>query len=222
MKTKEEQKEYQKKYHEEHREHLKEYCKEWNKKNPNYDKTPRRKKTLREYNQKPETKAYHKKWYQDNKEKMKEYNKEYSRTYYQKPEVKAKKKEYNQRPEIKAYYKKYHEEHRKESKVRRNKPKNKKKMYEQTRESKLKKKYNLSIKDYNNLLKQQGGVCAICRKKERTKRNGIPTYLCVDHNWSTKKVRGLLCKDCNTSLGNLKEDISLFYKCIKYLKKNQS
>jgi len=84
-------------------------------------------------------------------------------------------------------------------------------------------KYNLSNADKDltfEELKQQGGVCAICRNKETKKVNNKTTKLSLDHDWETGKIRGLLCKDCNVTLGNLKDDISLFYKCIEYLKQH--
>lgn len=58
-------------------------------------------------------------------------------------------------------------------------------------------KYNyvdFNIYDYNRLFKEQDGKCAICEKEKK---------LAVDHDHETEKVRGLLCLDCNTSLGKL-------------------
>lgn len=52
----------------------------------------------------------------------------------------------------------------------------------------------MSVTDYNRLLKTQGGRCAICRRKPKTRR------LAVDHDHSLKgraSVRGLLCVNCN-------------------------
>ena len=177
------------------------------------------KEERKEYYKTDKWKKYHKKYYEEHPEKIKangkkwrEKNPEYGKKWYKEnkdnPEFKEK---------AKAYDKKYEEEHPGKEKARRKKWNEE--HLEERRESNLKKKYNLNIKDYNKILKQQGGVCAICRKKERTKRNGRFTFLSVDHDWSTKRVRGLLCKNCNTTLGNLKENIPLFYKCIQYLKK---
>lgn len=56
----------------------------------------------------------------------------------------------------------------------------------------LKRKYGISLQDYNMRLADQGGVCAVCGL---TSTNG--TRLHVDHNHTTGKVRGLLCSPCN-------------------------
>lgn len=57
-------------------------------------------------------------------------------------------------------------------------------------------KYGLSETAYQALIVQQGGVCAICREAKP---------LCVDHCHRTKRVRALLCFDCNLALGFLRE-----------------
>ena len=81
--------------------------------------------------------------------------------------------------------------------------------------------YSLTNEEYNKRLEQQNNVCAICKNGETRKIKNKIVKLSLDHNWKTGQIRGLLCKNCNVSLGNLKEDISLFYKCIEYLKQNK-
>jgi hypothetical protein len=49
----------------------------------------------------------------------------------------------------------------------------------------------LTLDDYNRLLEAQGGVCAICGGKPKTRR------LHVDHDHKSGTVRGLLCFTCN-------------------------
>ena len=56
------------------------------------------------------------------------------------------------------------------------------------RKSHLKRKYGLTLEEYDAMLEAQGGVCAICgepRPEERT--------LHVDHDHETGAIRGLLC-----------------------------
>lgn len=60
----------------------------------------------------------------------------------------------------------------------------------------------LSEEEYQDLLRQQGGLCAICGKAEAIlTRYGATRRLAVDHDHLTNVVRGLLCYRCNTTLG---------------------
>src|SRR5882672_1412366 len=61
--------------------------------------------------------------------------------------------------------------------------------------------YGISLEDYNYILNHQNNRCAICKKLPEPYKS-----LYVDHNHTTNKVRGLLCSNCNTALGFLKED----------------
>src|SRR5262249_25053635 len=60
-------------------------------------------------------------------------------------------------------------------------------------------RYGMSLLEYELRLVFQNGACAICKKKSK----GI---LCVDHCHVTGKVRGLLCKKCNSALGFCDDD----------------
>jgi hypothetical protein len=75
----------------------------------------------------------------------------------------------------------------------------------------LKYYYGISIEDYEAMLARQNGVCAICK----TKPPDQP--LCVDHDHATKKVRRLLCRGCNSGLGNYKDDPRLTSRASGYL-----
>ena len=60
----------------------------------------------------------------------------------------------------------------------------------------LKRKYGITSDEYEQMLENQKGRCAICRvsfSSEKSKSRRI----CVDHCHSCKKVRGLLCFQCN-------------------------
>ena len=73
--------------------------------------------------------------------------------------------------------------------------------------------YGITIQDYNSLLNKQGGGCEVCGKPPKTRR------LYVDHNHSNKKVRGLLCHNCNAALGHVKDEVSILKKLIEYIEK---
>jgi hypothetical protein len=68
------------------------------------------------------------------------------------------------------------------------------------RRSHLKRHFGITPEDYNRMLAEQGGGCAVC---------GDPpgaTALHVDHCHDSGRVRGLLCFRCNSALGNLRDD----------------
>lgn len=75
------------------------------------------------------------------------------------------------------------------------------------------KKYGINESEYNNLLKKQNSVCAICLKEEF----GKITKLSIDHDHETGKVRGLLCRRCNTGIGMFMDNPYLLEKAVKYL-----
>lgn len=63
------------------------------------------------------------------------------------------------------------------------------------RKNRLKRTYGLTLKQYDKMVEDQDGVCAICGS---VNENGH--RLAVDHNHKTGKVRGLLCRKCNLGL----------------------
>jgi len=66
----------------------------------------------------------------------------------------------------------------------------------------LKYKHGITLEQYDEMFKQQNGVCAICSLVDVTGRR-----LAVDHDHKTGKIRGLLCTGCNTRLGTLENKI---------------
>ena len=93
-----------------------------------------------------------------------------------------------------------------------------KKYKEKWKNYRLKKRYNITVADYNELLCQQKGCCAICGQKETSKNKWGLCQLAVDHDHNTGKVRGLLCTKCNLILGLAKDNIDILFKAINYLK----
>jgi len=160
---------------------------------------------------------YLKQYYQQNKEKFAKNTKAY-RTK-NKDSLAVKSKEYNIRTKDrkKEYDKTYYKN-------------NIDKIMEYTWRTKehsdnyrLSKKFGISLEEYNTMLKKQHGVCAICTKEEVIKtKKGNFRKLAVDHDHITGKVRGLLCSNCNTSLGGFQDDIKTLEKALKYLKKHKN
>lgn len=87
------------------------------------------------------------------------------------------------------------------------------------REKFLQKKYNISVEDYNKILRRQKKGCALCRIK---KPGGRGEFFAVDHNHKTGVIRGLLCSNCNGSLGKIEKiGISLYVgRLNQYLKRD--
>lgn len=87
--------------------------------------------------------------------------------------------------------------------------------------SNLKKK-GLDMESYSDMEKSQNGVCAICKNPESKKRR-----LSVDHDHECcpgsgscgKCIRGLLCSNCNTAIGLMKDSVETLKAAIAYLEK---
>lgn len=73
------------------------------------------------------------------------------------------------------------------------------------------KRYGLSKEAYEALLKNSNNVCAICKSE---------AILLVDHDHNNGKVRGMLCRKCNSGLGYFDDKILLLRNAAEYLEKN--
>jgi len=65
--------------------------------------------------------------------------------------------------------------------------------------------YGITLKEYNCMLEEQGGGCAICGKTPAKEGR----RLAVDHSHITGKVRGILCGTCNIKLGMIEYELDL-------------
>ncbi len=79
----------------------------------------------------------------------------------------------------------------------------------------LKRVYGITLEDFNKKFQEQNGCCDICGLHQTE----LKRILDVDHDHLTQEVRGLLCNNCNTSIGRFNDNIELLEKAIKYLKK---
>lgn len=82
--------------------------------------------------------------------------------------------------------------------------------------TRLKQMFGINRDQYAVMLKQQDGVCAICKEPEVVPNRSLS----VDHDHVTGKVRGLLCSNCNPGIGKFKEKIELLEKAVEYLKRD--
>ena len=79
----------------------------------------------------------------------------------------------------------------------------------------LKQRYGITLEEYNSMLDSQNSLCYICETTfdEDNKAQ-------VDHDHKTGKIRKLLCRNCNTAIGHMKEDIDVLKKSIKYIEEH--
>jgi len=73
-------------------------------------------------------------------------------------------------------------------------------------------RYGVTREDFARLLSQQGGLCAICRGMPTGKRD-----FCIDHDHATGSTRGILCSNCNTALGLLRDNVQSAKNLLLYL-----
>lgn len=93
---------------------------------------------------------------------------------------------------------------------------------EQARRSHLKRKFGITLEEYENMVKIQHGRCAICGESPKEtvdKRGRKKSNLYIDHCHDTLKVRGLLCQSCNTGLGYFKDEPEYLNSAATYLKR---
>lgn len=80
----------------------------------------------------------------------------------------------------------------------------------------LKNRYNITLEQYEQMLEEQGGVCAACGGKCKTGVNlavDHDHYCCPKEKGSCGKcVRGLLCRSCNQIIGFLERDNDHLYR----------
>lgn len=65
----------------------------------------------------------------------------------------------------------------------------------------LQRKYGISREDYDRMLAEQDGHCALCPATEETAGR-----LQVDHDHKNGRNRGLLCGNCNRGLARFGDD----------------
>jgi hypothetical protein len=82
-----------------------------------------------------------------------------------------------------------------------------------TKDLYLRRTYHITLERYNELRKAQKYACAICQKHESEFKNS----LAVDHDHITGEVRGLLCWQCNRSLGKFRDHMENLQRAAAYV-----
>ena len=88
---------------------------------------------------------------------------------------------------------------------------------EKEQSSRLVRRYGITLDQKKKMLDNQGYKCPLCQRHE----NVLARSLMVDHCHTTGKVRELLCFNCNSALGHLKEDIETAKRLVEYIIKHK-
>jgi hypothetical protein len=75
-------------------------------------------------------------------------------------------------------------------------------------------KFGINKDQFDAILENQNFVCAICKNPDPLNR-----ALAVDHCHVTKKVRGLLCTNCNMALGKFQDNVDYLKAAVDYLQR---
>ena len=163
----------------------------------------------RRYQENKETfKMKTKEYYKENRELILEKQKEYIKN--NKEKISERRKEYRlkNKEKTREYNKKYY---LKSDKSWRSDPKN----IIKAKEGVIKSKYGIGIEELSDILDSQKGCCKIC-KETLIKPDSQNSYH-IDHSHSSGRVRGLLCSNCNMSLGLLHENKETILSMYNYL-----
>lgn len=167
--------------------------------------------------------AYMKAYYQRNKKTLNENRRVWAET--NKEKIARQRREYRLanydrvREQEKKSREKNIEKHRVDSRerMRRRRAECPEKYSYQSRKSHHKNKYGMTLQDREQLLKNQGNVCAVCGVGYSGAREWH-----IDHNHSTGYVRGLLCSHCNLMLGHSKDSPRILRAAAEYIERTES
>ena len=89
---------------------------------------------------------------------------------------------------------------------------------ERKRRNHLRRLYDITPEEYDEMLQMQSGKCAVCKTEEAGGKHNV---FCVDHDHITGKVRELLCKDCNIVLGIINDSPEHLGRLMAYIVKHK-
>jgi hypothetical protein len=82
-------------------------------------------------------------------------------------------------------------------------------------ERKMKSNYGIDKVEYERMLEEQGGKCALCGDAECQSGKRFA----VDHCHETGVVRAILCYNCNTGLGKFRDDPEVLRKAAELVER---
>jgi hypothetical protein len=77
----------------------------------------------------------------------------------------------------------------------------------------LKATFGITLEEYNRRAIAQNNLCMICGEEE------VGIRLAVDHDHETEQLRDLLCRKCNSGLGQFRDNINLLHNAAAYLER---
>ncbi len=166
-------------------------------------------------------KEYQKQYRADHREELNAKQRKRGKLYYQdhKEETKARNRKWaEENPErMKELQQKHREENLEKMKARSKQwyQDNKARAAVNSKKSKLRTQYGISLETYDAMMEEQKWHCPICGvelNKEET-----ATSPRIDHNHETGQVRGILCMKCNSGLGMFKDSPLLLMRAAAYL-----
>lgn len=90
---------------------------------------------------------------------------------------------------------------------------------EENRNARLKSRYGITAEQYQRMVEDRDNRCDICGEppSASSTRAHWRGKLCVDHNHATGKLRGLLCNNCNLTVGYGKQP-AVLERAAEYLR----
>jgi hypothetical protein len=81
----------------------------------------------------------------------------------------------------------------------------------------LRKKYGMTLRDFQDMYEHQDFRCAICGERDRIQDQSKRKRLSIDHDHETGKVRGLLCQRCNVMIGMARDNPDILRRAALYV-----
>jgi tetratricopeptide (TPR) repeat protein len=142
------------------------------------------------------------------REQIRQYQKAYRENPENKEQIRQRKKAHRENPENKEQIRQYQKAYRENPEVR-----------ERVRGSHRRRRYGLTEDQYRAMYEAQEGRCA--NPGCRTPLDLLPAlYVHVDHCHKSGKVRGILCHNCNKTLGYADDNPKILRGLLRYLKEH--
>ena len=86
-----------------------------------------------------------------------------------------------------------------------------------SRDAYYRRTFGISADDFDALLGEQGGGCAICGAVPEREAS-----FHLDHDHVTGEIRGILCLSCNQALGHFRDDAGLLERAAVYVRRGRA